>query len=615
MGLGVALNNALSGMKTAQKAVDLVSLNVANAGTPGYHKQSLSVLDYGASTSSYGAKTGIVSRAFSDSLQNQYTRSLSDAASASARATALDRLQGFLGKPGSTGSLDADYNAFRTALQELTASPEDAATRSEVLTSAQALVSNLNRMTTNIQGLRQDAEKQIGADVEALNSMLTTLEKVNSKIVENVAGGESRNSLLDQRDRLVSQISELVDTRVDYRADGTVAISTRSGVGLLDGKASQLSFTSAGKLNPGSLYNADPDKTGVGTLTIFTAAGLKIDAVRDNVFQSGEIAGLLEMRDKTLVTAQSQMDDVAASIALAMSTNETQGTAATSGAAAGFQVDISDMQAGNELRLDYKLNGVDKSVRIVRVDDASKLPMDFNDSTGTRVIGLSFSGGAASVATALQTALGTGFGVSATGSTLRILDDGATNTTDVSALVANSTSGALQGDGTGLSLFIDSDLSAFTNSMDGTPQKLGFAGRITLNNDIISDSRLLVQEDVGDPLGDAGRAKALLSRLDTLTFTSTKAGSPAGTKAFLSGSAGDIVAGAISYQGSVAEQAIGASESQSLTLETLDTRIQEQSGVDINEEMAKLLDLQNAYAANARVISIVQELLKSLMAI
>ena len=43
---------------------------------------------------------------------------------------------------------------------------------------------------------------------------------------------------MDQRDRLVSQIAEYVDVRVDYRADGTVALMTRTGVGILDVKAS-----------------------------------------------------------------------------------------------------------------------------------------------------------------------------------------------------------------------------------------------------------------------------------------------------------------------------------------------------------------------------------------
>ena len=44
MGLSVTLSNALSGMKIGQNALDVLSGNVANSGTPGYHKRSISVI-------------------------------------------------------------------------------------------------------------------------------------------------------------------------------------------------------------------------------------------------------------------------------------------------------------------------------------------------------------------------------------------------------------------------------------------------------------------------------------------------------------------------------------------------------------------------------------------
>lgn len=111
MGLGVALNNALSGMRAGQTGLDVISRNVANSGTPGYHRQSVSVVDGQGVNSTY-ARSGVVERAFSQSLQAQYTSTISAAGYTGTRADALDRLQAAFGKPGDAGSLDTMFGAF-----------------------------------------------------------------------------------------------------------------------------------------------------------------------------------------------------------------------------------------------------------------------------------------------------------------------------------------------------------------------------------------------------------------------------------------------------------------------------------------------------------------------
>ena len=76
---------------------------------------------------------------------------------------------------------------------------------------------------------------------------------------------------------------------------------------------------------------------------MMTPAGLKIDLVKQNVLSSGELAGLIELRDKTLVQAQDQLDEIASSLSLAMSSNTVAGTQVTAGASNGYQVDIADV--------------------------------------------------------------------------------------------------------------------------------------------------------------------------------------------------------------------------------------------------------------------------------
>jgi flagellar hook-associated protein 1 len=81
----------------------------------------------------------------------------------------------------------------------------------------------------------------------------------------------------------------------------------------------------------------------------------------------------------------------------------------------------------------------------------------------------------------------------------------------------------------------------------------------------------------------------------------------------LSGSLSDMVSQVMEFQGSAIETALATSKTNTQTLDAITSRMDESYGVDINEEVARLMELQNAYAANARVASVVQELLDTLM--
>lgn len=615
MGLTIALSNALSGMKAGQNGLDVLSRNVANSGTPGYHKQSLSVIDTLGVNSSY-VRSGTVTRAFNQTLQNHYTLSMSDSGYVNIRASMLDRWQVAVGKPGEAGALDTVFGQFHTAMSNLATSPDNYATRAQAVTAAQTLAGTLNDLSNQIQALRREAEGKMEANVTVLNQQLAALERINGRLADQGLDPSSRSTLMDQRDRLVAQVAELVDVRVEYRADDTVSLMTRSGVGLLDNRASVFQFQSAGVIAATSLSSTDPSESGVGRLTLRTPSGLVIDLVQQNVFRSGEMAGLIELRDKTLVQAQSQLDEIAAALAQSMSTVQTQGTAVSAGAATGIEVDLAGIRNGNDFVLDYMQGGTRRSLKVVRVDDTSKLPLDYVDAAGQRVVGLDFSGGTGSVASQVQALLGPGFTVSnPAGSTLRIVDDGAAGTTDVLNLRTRTTVTASQGAGLALSLFVDTGNADFTNSLDGDGQKLGFASRIAVNSAAIGDGRLVVQYEAGGSLGDAGRANYLLEQLENMSFAMGGATSEHGVAFRISGNISNLISQTVNYQGNAAASAIDEAATQELTLTALTQRMDAEYGVDVDEEMARLIELQNAFAANGRVISVVQELLNQLLQI
>lgn len=615
MGLGVTLSNALSGMNVAQSGLEVLSRNVSNAGTAGYNRESLNVVsDLNGAASS--ARVAGVQRAFDESVQQHYTAGVADSGYADTIASFLDRLQTYLGTPGSAGSLDNVFGNFDTALQTMATSPDDPTARANTLASAQTLASTLNALSGDVQGLRQETENQIGNAVSSLNQAFGSLATVNQKLATEAGDTASKAALMDQRDRLVTQISQVLDVKATYKANGTVSLMTRSGVGLIDGTTSPVfRFDSGGAMSPNTLLGGAAGQS-VGTLTLTTPSGFDMDMVGQDIVQSGQLGALLKLRDDTLVQAQGQLDAVAGALAKSLSTVTTQGSAASSGAASGFQVDLSAVQPGDSFTVQYSDGGVARSVKVVRVDDTTKLPMDFVAGDGQRVIGVNFSAGAASVAAALQTALGPGLAVSSpSGGVLQVLDDGAAGTTDVTALLTATTATGSQSGALALPLFVDAGGTPYTGSLDGETQQRGFAARIAVNPQIAANDKLLVQYQAGGSLGDQARATFLADALRQSGFEMNSATAADLGGSTMSGSPQSMIAQVLNFQANAASQAKSQKDTQQVVLDAVSQRLDASYGVNVDEEMARLMELQNAYAAGARVISVVQELINKLMQI
>jgi len=615
MGLGVTLSNALAGMDMNQRGLTVVSRNVANAGTPGYHRQSLSIVE-DQGVNSVNVRVAKVQRAYVQALETQTHRETAKMGAMDIKASFTNQIDQLLGKPGSINSLDTQLANLKASMQSLSTSPEDFVARSQVVDRAQSMAETLNFLSRSTQTMRVEAESQISVHVAEVNQYLSSLADINQDLMDTTQGDDTRISVLDERDRLILKVSELVDVTVNYRDDGSVALHTRSGVGLLDDKASQFKFQSAGNLAATSLYDADPTQSSVGLLSISTPSGLAMDVVAHGILHSGRIASLIDQRDNGLVTLQNQLDEIASGLALAMSTIETAGTAVSSGGSDGFEADLANMQVGNSFTVNYVEGGITKTVNVVRVDDAAKLPMDDTASDGTRTIGLDFSGGIGAVATSLNVSLGAAITVSnPAGTTIRILDDGAGATTDVNGINVRHTVTADQGAGVGISLFTDNSGGSYTNSLDGTPQKRGFAGRIAVNQAIVADNSLLVKSETTTSIGDATRPNHLIDQFANMEFTASTMSDQATGFFKVSGNVENLVQQSLNFQGNIIASTKQAHSSQAVVMETLEMRAKEAYGVDIDEEMAMLLQLQNAYAANARVVSIAKELVETLMQI
>src|SRR5438445_3730243 len=624
MGLSQALSTAMSGLRATQASLALVSSNVANAETPGYVKKTVNQV--AGTTGEFGSSVLIdgVNRQLDQYLQTQLRTETSGASYADVRSTYLANLQNVYGNPDESGTIEAAFNNLQTAFQGLSTSPDSQSARIGAVSAAQAMAQQLNATTQGIQTLRATAETGINDSVITANNAMAQIAAINIKLQDNGQTDASTASLLDQRDVYIDQLSQLMDIRTVTNNLNQVTVFTNSGVQLVGTEASKLSFNPQGTITPNTLYNTNPASSNVGTITISFPHGGSYDLVSTNSIRSGKIAAYLELRDKTLVQAQAQVDQFAASMSSALSDKTTDGTAAPASVLpqAGYDLDLTGLQSGNVIHVTYKDNttGTTHNLSIVRVDDPSVLPLS-NTATldpNDQVVGVDFSSGMASVVSQLNAALGPTANLqfsNPSGSTLRVLDDGAPNRSDVTAASVTSTVSSLTGGSAQLPLFTDNGaLYSGAITANGS-QQIGLAARISVNTALLGDpSRTIVYST--NPLtaaGDTTRSDFILTQLSTGSYRYSPQTGIGTTGAPFTGTLTNFAKQFISQQGEAATAAKQLADGQDVVLNTLQKKMSATSGVNIDDEMAHLLALQNAYSANARVMSSINQMYDTLI--
>src|SRR5258705_1556080 len=493
MSLSGTLNTSLAGLQVTQQALQIVGANVANAQTPGYVRKTISQTETAAG-SSISVRMISINRELDNLIQTQLRQATSGGSYADKLSELYQQLQTIYGAPGSATGVDTLFNNFTTAMQSLAASPNSFAAQSTAVNSAQLLARQLNAMSNGIQTMRGAAEQGIAADVQSANSALQQIATINGQVATSNAADPTAAALMDQRDKLIDQLSTLMDIHVVKGQFNQISVYTGSGTQLVADQAATLSFNAQGTLAPSALWNANPTMSGVGTITLTAPGGGSLDLISGGAIQSGEIATYLQMRDKILPQAQKQLDEFAAQMSQALSDQTIAGTPVVALPQNGFSVDTTGLQTGNIIHLTYTdALAVQHQISIVRVDDPSALPLP-NSTTpdpNDQVIGINFATGMASVVTQLTTALGaSGLQFSNTGNTLQVLNDVAATIT-VNSLSETKTVTSLASGSSQLPLFVDGT-GIYSGAITASgSQQLGYAQRIAVNGALVSNRTAL----------------------------------------------------------------------------------------------------------------------------
>jgi flagellar hook-associated protein 1 FlgK len=311
MSLDIALQYAVSGLDAMQAQIQVASGNIANAQTPGYSEETLPQTSDPATNGGAGVVTGEVQRATDPLLQQALLGQATTAGNAATTNTFYQQVEALFGQVGSGTTIADTLNNFASAMQTAAATPQDTIAQVSAVNAGQQLAQQLNSLSSNIQGLRQSADQQVGTDVQTANNTINTIAQLNGQISQLQALGQSTATLQDQRDQAVSQLAQLVGIQTYTGAGGMLDVITTQGASLVDGStAQQFSFAPSGTVAASS------------TLSPLTLGGVDVTSQTT----SGQMGALLQMRDTTLPALTAQLNQFTNNLFNASSSSNLQTT-------------------------------------------------------------------------------------------------------------------------------------------------------------------------------------------------------------------------------------------------------------------------------------------------
>ena len=302
MSLSASISNALNGIRTSQRALDVVSENVSNVNTEGYSRkvytQQTLVLNNGISS---GAVSNSDLRQVDMRMRNQLRTETGTLQASSVRAYYLDLIQENMGQPTSEYSVSNRINAIQTAFESLGVDADKLNSKSTAVSTLDDSLTQMRDLSDQIQKLRLEIDQEISSLCEEVTDILVQVDKLNDDIVRTTTVEHlSPDNYLDQRDKLITRLSEIMDIQYYERSTGETVILTGGGKPLLDKDGFTVYHEPAART--GSLISySDGSITGIYAGTFDVTSEIS----------SGEMGGLIKLRDTELPDLQTQMDELA----------------------------------------------------------------------------------------------------------------------------------------------------------------------------------------------------------------------------------------------------------------------------------------------------------------
>ncbi|MDU6137824.1 MAG: flagellar basal body rod C-terminal domain-containing protein, partial [Bradyrhizobium sp.] len=451
--------------------------------------------------------------------------------------------------------------------------PDDAAYGALAVSALDDFASQLRSTSSGVQSLRANSDKDIASSVKSVNDDLQQIADLNVQIRKMAAAGQSTADLEDQRNSALQDLSSYMNVSYYTASNGDLQVYTSSGRALVDSSAHTLSYTASANVSASSSYSSGG------------FSGIMVDGVDvTSQITSGKIGALITLRDQTLPATQTQLDQLATELKSALN-------AITNGASA---VPPPTSLTGSASVSSTTALAASGTVRIAVADQSGNL-VSYKD--------LDLS----SYATVgdLVTALNGISGVSASLDSSGYLSISATSSSN--GIAINDMTSSVGGGGFS-EYFGMNDLVTGTGAANFAVDSSILSGAAGLPTGTLDNSAILT---TGSQVLTSGSATIINQLYDKLTGSTSF--SSAGGLSATTGSFADYAAAIVANVASKATQASSNYTAKSTAQASYASSLSSQSGVNIDEETARVSSLQNKYAAASQLISVVNSMFSSLL--
>ena len=620
MSLNSTLSNAVSGLTVAQAALATTASNVANVNTPGYSRKVAEQESRLVAGKGAGARSLDVTRVTDEFITEQARGQATQLGRSEVLAGIQTRIQDTIfGAPGDASRGVANKLAeLLTSLDRLAAFPEQVAARSEAISKIEGVLRNLDSDISAVQTIRHDVDQQLGQVIGSINADLGELTTINLRFAERNGSAD----MADRRDALLSSLAGKIDIQVGRHDDGTVEVTTRTGSVLVDGPPRTIIYAPASSTSSGSSFgpiaiyqssDIDPksgkplagtrsdELVSAGSRTSLTPELAAAGAVQvvSNV-RGGSLDGLLQARDRVLPELADQLAELGAVIRFSLNAAHNAGSAVPPPAV------LLGSKQGLGSADPFVGSGTATLAAVDRVTGktATSVSIDLTTASSVGDVVAAINAGGAPAITAALNSDGRLL-ISAGAPRQGIAIDSADTVIPVADAAGHARSYGLS-HYFGLNDIIvggDADRAGSVRADISTDPFQLAAARLA-SMDIPPNAAVL--GGVGDGRGAAALAASLRGPIGVIARGSLPA--YATTAA---GYAADVA----SLSASAASQTMRLHEGNLALSADLEARVGSLSGVNVDEEMSRLILYQQAYSASARIISITNDLFDELMQI
>ena len=348
------LNVGSRALLANQAALQTAGHNIANVSTPGYSRQTVVLQTVqgqftGGGYIGKGVDVQTIQRNHSELLTRQSTAASAVDAGDTVRMDRLRQLQEVFS--GGASGIGASINDMMNALSDVVSAPTDLTARSVALTRMDETAARMRDASQRLDEIGYTVAEQLKGSMVAVNSLAKSIAGINEQIARAKGNGQPANDLLDQRDQLIRELNQHIQTSQVAADDGTVSVFVAGSQPLVLGnQAATLSID-------------DPIDFGAGSgkkVLSFLAPGssTKVE-LNESMLGGGQVAGLLRFQNNDLAEGRNLLGRMAIAISESMNTQN---------------------------RLGLTLNGQPGENLFAPISLGNATPSNFNTSTATMAL-------------------------------------------------------------------------------------------------------------------------------------------------------------------------------------------------------------------------------------